>query len=560
MGMNRRDFVRTAAAAAAAAAGAPRLIAQGMQPGAVVNATVRDGFGFSAAFGQARDLHRMPPEIQVPPFPQTLNLSAVARLYKSGLYRVEVKAAGDGDKKYRQVFVFETRNDWVVRDYFNSDPQKRQDVIIPASQYGNGKADIHTASFANFSFVNQAVQVRVTLLEPGARIDRAQIRPLRLAIAAEIAPDRRSMTFTLDQPRKVSVEINGRLDPLFIFSDRPDVPDETATYYFGPGIHRIPGDGTLLLKSGERVYIAAGAIVEGRFRLERGSSHITIRGRGLLSGGEWPDLRVDPSWQAKHAAIYTEGSNHFLLEGLTLVQSTTWQVAIDDDSPHGNMTHDNVYRNINTVSWNGCTDGIWITGNHNRVENVFIFNNDDAFVTKGGKDTLVTDAVVWGGTWGRFFLFFNTFGNTPPVENLTIENVDVIGKEAAPAMILFQNWGVPKPVKPTHNVIFRNIVFEERRRPGNTNNTGKDSAASLVVLNTNDVPGAVSDLTFENITLDQLMQSEGELIGTPASQISKITFENIHAAGRLITNLDALHIRTNAYVSGLKLFTGGRRR
>lgn len=498
-------------------------------------------------------------EIRLPPIPQSIDLSKVERLYKSALYRVDVKPAGGSQEAYRQAFVFETRNDWVVKDYFNPDPQKRQNVIIPADQYGHGKSDLHTAAFTNFSFADESVDVRVTLLDPKARIDEAQVRPLRFGVPVRIAPDRHSLTFRLDQPRKVSVEINGRLDPLFIFSDAPDVPDDKATYYFGPGVHRIPGDGALRLKSNERVYIAAGAIVEGRFRLEQGSTNITIHGRGLLSGGEWPDLRVAPSWQARHAAIYTEGSSHFLLDGITLVQSTTWQVAIEDFSPHGDMTHDNLYRDINTVSWNGCTDGIWITGDRNRVENVFIFNNDDAFVTKGGRHTVVKDAVVWGGTWGRLFLFFNTFGNTPNVEDLLVENVDVIGKEAAPAMILFQNWGPQgrKPVKATRDVVFRNIVFEERRRPGNTNNGATDAAAGLIDLNTADVPGVVSGLTFENISLDQLLPDEGQIIGARTSPVEGVTFRNVRTPNGVISNIAGLHIRTNGYVSNVKIIPGG---
>ena len=494
-------------------------------------------------------------EIRLPPLAQSLDLSNVARLYKSGLYRVDVKPAKAGDDRYQQAFVFETRNDWIVRDYFNDDPQKHQDVLIPADRTGHGKSDLHTAAFTNFSFADEAVEVRVTLLDPGAHIDDAQVRPLRLNLPATIAPDRRSLTFVLDRPRKVSVEINGRLDPLFIFSDVPDVPDDKATYYFGPGVHRLPGDGTLVLKSNERVYIAAGAIVEGRFRLETGTTNITIHGRGLLSGGPWPDLQVVPSWQVEHASIFTEGSSHFVLDGVTLVQSTTWQVAIEDYSPHADMTHDNLYRDINTVSWNGCTDGIWITGDHNRVENVFIFNNDDAFVSKGGRHTVVTDAVVWGGTWGRFFLFFDSSANAPPIDDLVVENVDVIGKEATPAMILFQNWGPAghKPVRTISNVTFRNIVFEERRRPGNTNNGGGEAAAGLIDLNTADVPGAVSNLTFENIALDRLLPNEGQVLGTEVFPVDGVTFRNLRAAGQPVNDANDLHIRTNAHVSPFKV-------
>lgn len=502
-------------------------------------------------------------EIRLPPFPRNLDLSSVERLYKSRAYRVEVKAHGAPDAAYREAFVFETRNDWVLHDYFHSDRARREDVLTAAHEFGipgrlagrigTGKADMRTASFAQMSFSKQPITVRVTLLNPSDRIKDLKIRPMRLNLPHAVARDRRSLTFTLDRPRKVSVEINGRLDPLFVFADEPDVPDLEATHYFGPGLHRIPGNGTLELKSNERVYIAAGAIVEGRFHLETGSSNITIRGRGILSGGEWPELKVDPEWQARHAAIHTRGSHHFRLEGLTLVQSTTWQIAMDDFSRGGDATHHNDYRNIKTVSWNGCTDGVWVTGDHNRVDDVFFFNNDDFFVTKGGRNTHISNAVVWGGAWGRFFLFFNFFANTPPVENLIVENVDMIGKEGAKTLFLFEDRKDParRNVKPTKNVTFRNIVFEERRRPGNSNNTAYNKAR-FIELDTELVPGTVSGLVFDNIDLDQLFADEGEMLGTASSPVDGVTFRNIKVRGRPVRSWEDMNIRINEHVRDLK--------
>jgi hypothetical protein len=525
----------------------------------MIRALARSALSILAAAVLAGAAHA---EIRLPPFPQDLDLSPVERLYKSAAYRVEVKEKGAPDSAFRGTFVFETRNDWTLFDYFNPDPARHRDIIAPADAVGipqgkgggTGKTDMRTASFAQMSFSQTPVEVRVTLLAPGATIADAKIRPLRLSVTPRIDKARRSLTFTLDRPRKVSVEINGRLDPLFIFADAPDVPDPEATYYFGPGLHRIPGNGTLTLKSGERVYVAAGAIVEGRFHLEAGSSGITIRGRGILSGGEWPELKVDPAWQARYAAIHTQGSHDFRLEGLTLVQSTTWQVAMDDYSATGDATHHNDYRNIKMVSWNGCTDGIWITGDDNRVDDVFIFNNDDFFVTKGGRNTHVSNAVVWGGGWGRFFLFHNILPNTPSVENLTVENVDMIGKEGAKAMFLFENYESPsrRASKTTKNVTFRNIVFEERRRPGNSNNTAYN-AARFIELDTDLVPGAVSGLTFENIDLDQILPDEGEMLGTAASPIDGVTFRNVTVRGRKIRSFDDLNIRTNQHVRNVRV-------
>ena len=109
----------------------------------------------------------------------------------------------------------------------------------------------------------------------------------------------------------------------------------------------------------------------------------------------------------------------------------------------------------------------------------------------------------------------------------------------------------------TRDVVFRNIVFEERRRPGNTNNGATDAAAGLIDLNTADVPGVVSGLTFENISLDQLLPDEGQIIGARASPVEGVTFRNVRTPNGVISNIAGLHIRTNRYVSNVKIIPGG---
>lgn len=503
------------------------------------------------------------PSLVVPPYPQDLDLSGVERLYRSNRYRVDVRPHGAPGSAWIQTFVFETRNDWTVRDFFNPDPARRGDVLIPSGATGmppavlpgrldTGKADLRTASFTPFSFDGMAVDVRIRLLDPHAWAASVSVRPLRRGIAASIGKDGRSVELTLDRPQKLSVEIDGRLDPLFLFADAPDVPDRSATYYFGPGVHRLPGDGTLELKSNERVYIAGGAVVEGRFRLATNSSNISIRGRGLLSGGEWPFLRVDPRWQYTMPAIGGAGSHHFTLEGITFVQSTTWQVALEE-GPGGGATHHNVYRNFKTVSWNGCTDGIWVTGDDNLVEDVFIFNNDDFFVTKGGRNTRVSNAVVWGGAWGRFMLFMPIYQDAPPVENLVVEHVDMIGREGSTFMFYAHSWQDParRPVKPMRDVLLRDIVFEERRRPGNSNNTPYN-AARLIGFDTGLVPGGITGLTLEDIALDRLLPDEGFVLGTAASPVRGLTFRRLTAGGRPVRSLAESRIRINQHVTDVR--------
>ena len=129
-------------------------------------------------------------------------------------------------------------------------------VILNADEFGGGKGNIRTASFTQFSFDDIKVEVRVGLTG-NITAQNVTIRPLRHNITGKISADGKTISFTLPRPLKISLEINDRLNPLFFFTDAPDVPDTKATYYYGPGIYRFPGEGTLTLQSGQSVYIAA---------------------------------------------------------------------------------------------------------------------------------------------------------------------------------------------------------------------------------------------------------------------------------------------------------------
>ncbi|MBC8010795.1 MAG: hypothetical protein H7067_11950, partial [Burkholderiales bacterium] len=325
------------------------------------------------------------------------------------------------------------------------------------------------------------------------------------------------------------------LDPLFLFADAPDTPDLAATHYFGPGLHRLPGDGKLTLASGEHVYLAAGAIVEGRFVLEPGSHDIQIRGRGILSNGEWPHESWGVPYLIEHATFYSKGTHHFLLEGLTLIHATGWTVAIEDLK--GGATHDNRYENLSMVHWAGNSDGIWITGDRNRVDDCFLFINDDAIVSKGGTGSRVSNVVFWGGIWGHLTLWFN-FGRD--ITDLTYEHIDVIGKEGGRNLI----WG--RKLTRSRNIDLRDITFrdlrvEERKRPTGLH-LSRANPNRLIRLEGKD---RVSGLRFEDVSLPDQFEDEG-LIGeiVPADQGGAgVTFQNLRMGGRLILSAADSHLQ-----------------
>ncbi len=479
--------------------------------------------------------------LDVPPLPVNLDLSSVEKLFKSEVYQVKVRETSK--TKFLPCFVFETRNDWVVRDFFTKDKTKDpMRVILGENEIGGHKGNVKTASFTRFSFSDTEVEVQVKL-QGNKRAQQVTIRPLRYNISAMISDDGKTVSFLLPRPMKVSVEINDRVNPLFLFTDAPDTPNPNATYYFAPGIHRLPNDGCLTLQSGQSVYIAAGAIVEGRFRLADGSSNISIKGRGILCNGEWPHTSVKVSFLIPHSTFYSGGTSHFTLEGLTLVQGAGWTVAIEDFK--GDATHDNLYKNINMVQFAGNTDGFWITGDRNRVEDCFLFTNDDAIVSKGGDGSVVSNLVFWGGVWGRFSLMYNLSGRS--ITNLLVENVDVIGKEGGPTLMLLERKGGPIELS---NVTFRNIRFEDRRCYDNY------SRGQLITYRGEEAQCKIQNLTLENFTLDQQMEEEGFMEGSEKYPFNGIMFKNLRMGGKQILSADDSHIKFNSFVSDLKFLPG----
>ena len=79
--------------------------------------------------------------------------------------------------------------------------------------------------------------------------------------------------------------------------------------YFGPGLHRLPGD-TLNVPSGTTVYVAGGAVVRGCIRAVN-VRDVKIMGRG----------KVHP--QGRGEGIYIMNSKNVRVEGLITTQCPT---------------------------------------------------------------------------------------------------------------------------------------------------------------------------------------------------------------------------------------------
>lgn len=160
-----------------------------------------------------------------------------------------------------------------------SDGASWQDSFTYQTKGGTTQSGNIDYSFSNFEMGGGAVTVEVTFLK--GNITSCVVQPSRYNITPTIAGNK--ATFTMTEPRKVEVVINGnRSTECLVFANPPD-PGEPkgAKYVYGPGVHNA---GAVTLETGDSVYVKGGAYVKGCFRKGKDARNIRISGYGIISG------------------------------------------------------------------------------------------------------------------------------------------------------------------------------------------------------------------------------------------------------------------------------------
>lgn len=436
----------------------------------------------------------------VPPGPG--DLSQASHLWQSDDYVVEVKKSGDAD--FIPCYVYKTDN-W-ASNYWNG--ERRPQVSV---------------SFTNFSFDGTPVDVRITT---NFTANSVTIRPLSFGIN----PTRNGnvITFTLTTQRKISVEVNNRLNPLFIFADKPDVVPNPSdvTHFYGPGYHNIGLHKQI--NSNETVYIAGGAVLEGTFYIPTNSHDITVRGRGIISGGKLPTAveRTNKIDSIQKYAAFTGRKDkygrtvHYNLnfEGFTMVSTCGTHFAMVNEV---HQNHDNTFRNLKEIDWSVNTDNVF-DGDNNIVDDCFFFLNDDMTVTRSSFNLKITNCTFWNFI-GRL-LWTANYGTS---SDCLWENIEVIGDDKGPDFTDI-NSGTSGIMK---NFTFRNVNIESR-------------ASKFINIKTGTTK--IENWLFENITFPDLKPNEGAFVGNSSGTID-ITFKNLKMGGNYITSLEEGNMTANQH-------------
>lgn len=402
-----------------------------------------------------------------------------------------VKVRQQGDKAWRDVAAYAWNVDKVI---------------------GSGH---HTevSSVAYFCFEGK-VEVSVTANK--GKINTCRVRPLSYNIDKVVTGN--TITFTLDRPRNLSVEVNGDIYhnlQLFANPILPKVKKGKRVVYFAPGYHELKEQ--LVVKSGQTVYLAGGAFVEGTISV----------------------------WQANNVKVIGPGivNPRKAREGIMIRYSKNVEIngPITTQIPVGGCDSVSV-NNAKVISWYGWGDGMNVFASNNISYNhVFCRTSDDCstiYCTRkdyhgGCRNIRINDAVYWADVAHPIMIgLHGDIDKNEVIEDVVYNDIDIL--QQAENQIDYQGC---IGINDGDNNLCRNILFQNIRIEELT----KGMLFNFRVCYNKKychAPGrGIHDITLRNISYNGTNANMSVMTGYDSTRVIKnIRFENLVINGNRISD------------------------
>ena len=385
---------------------------------------------------------------------------------------------------------------------------------------------VEKASLAYFDFEGQ---VEVSVTSRNGSVETARVRPLSYGIEPAVTDS--TLTFTLDRPRNLSVEINGDIfhnlhlfagaadannpiDGVNVRNERQLARKRKDVIYFGPGLHKID---TLFPVSGQTVYIAGGAVVRGTIHV-KDVSDVKICGRGI----------VHPSGRGE--GVYVQRSKNIEVDGI-----------ISTQCPVGGSDGVKI-SNVKVISSYGWGDGLNVFASSNvHYDGCFARTSDDCttvYATRKGfvgscRNILTENCVLWADVAHPIMIgIHGNVDNPDVIENLVYRNIDILDHKEK--QIDYQGC---MAINAGDDNLIRNILFEDIRiedfRQGQLVNIRIFFNRKYCLA-----PGrGIENITFRNVTYNGSGEEMSVIAGySEDRKIKNVRFENLVINGEVISD------------------------
>lgn len=391
------------------------------------------------------------------------------------------------------------------------------------------------ASVVQFDFEGP---VEIGVRKNNGDFKRVEVRPTRNAIKPVVRDG--IVTFTIDKPQNLSVEFDGdRLHNLHIFAGAPiarPAPGPDVVIYEA-GLHTPPnGSQVFPVQSGQTIWLAPGAILQGVFKPEK-VENVRIIGRGMI------DRPADQ--------LVVQDSRNVVVEGLTFLTPKHGTIACASSSQVA-------FKDIKTLSNGSWSDGINVFAcSDMTVERAFIRTSDDSvaiYATRksGTGDTRniqISRSVFWPDVAHAVFIGLHGDSKNPNVlEHIRFQDIDILGlDEDDPEYqgALAISAGDTNTVR---DVVFDDIRVEQIEE-------GKlFNVRTVFNAKYGTSPGLLVDgVHFRNIRFTGAgWPSPSTISGFgPERPVRNVTFENVTIAGRRLKRADPAVIEIGQNVEGV---------
>ncbi|GAT74983.1 putative extracellular serine protease [Microbacterium sp. HM58-2] len=399
----------------------------------------------------------------------------------------------------------------------------------------------------------------------GFSFSTAKIVPASLGLTATKSGS--TVTFTLANPSNASLVFDGNYQgrTLHLFAQAPETnvpsPLDPNVIYFGPGLHTYTGN-AIEPANGQTIYLAPGAVLRGRIRVDN-KSNVTVRGRGVLLSD------FTPTGPADNVAIAVAHSQNVTITGITTNRAIAGWTGFITESSYVTVSDYHV-----VSPFYASTDGFDINNNQHIVfDRVFIRSCDDAVSIKGYQPA---------GGWNRLFNPANATPNSDIVyKNSQLwadaNNAIVVGEETIAASysgIRFQNIDIlynyddrDHPDQLTDraaltvlmlnatdisDVVFDNIRVENAKRLINVDIRNSYWFGSL--LGNLGWAGSIHGITFSNITSTSPGSNEIRMFGWDGDRkIDNVTLQNVSINGAYVTSAADSHLKLNSLATNVHI-------